>query len=121
MKEARLLHFSARPRGQCLKPGAWHLSCPASKGMPIKIDHQPNAVETFGGKMVYVPGILEAITELIGEGGSMYGWQLYSIGAKYEAPPGVMNAVAIVVREEGTRSDVEQWLDTPSSSETLAM
>lgn len=42
--------------------------------MPIEIDYRPKFVETFSGKMVYVPGILEAITEVIGMGGSMHGW-----------------------------------------------
>lgn len=50
MKEARLLHFSINPlKGQL--EGEWHLSRPASKGMPIEITLQPKAVDTFAGKM----------------------------------------------------------------------
>ncbi|KAL8905771.1 MAG: hypothetical protein Q9207_002440 [Kuettlingeria erythrocarpa] len=122
MKEARLLHFYTNlPKG-----GMWRLSSPASKGMPIEIDFQPKGVDTFAGKMTYHSGILEAITEVVGEGGCMYGWQVYSIGTKYEMVSGVMNAIVIVVREKGEGNDFRRkiaaaggYIDTPGSSVTM--
>ncbi|KAL8761618.1 MAG: hypothetical protein Q9184_002265 [Pyrenodesmia sp. 2 TL-2023] len=121
MKEARLLHFSTGSPG-----GAWRLSCPASKGMPIEIDFQPKDVDAFAGKTKYIPGILEAITVVIGEEGPMYGWQVYSIGAKYDDPPAVMNAVVVVVREKAEQIEAlkkmmggDECICTPGSSVTM--
>lgn len=71
MADIRVLHFKAILTDA---PPIWTLSCPNSKGMPIQ---GPATIIEMGQPTVIrtnVPGLLEAVTSVIGEDGTMYGW-----------------------------------------------
>ncbi|KAI4171750.1 MAG: hypothetical protein LQ343_004001 [Gyalolechia ehrenbergii] len=103
--EARLLHFSSSPVSATNK---WHLSHPGRKGMPIDaatLSAEP--VESLAHKKTYRVGILEAVTDVVGEGGVMEGWKVQSIGQGYKDALEAQNAVVIVVREEKKKVTVD--------------
>ncbi|KAL8943587.1 MAG: hypothetical protein Q9216_000952 [Gyalolechia sp. 2 TL-2023] len=118
--EARLLHFSSSPVSATNK---WHLSHPSRKGMPIDMATlSAEPIESLAHKKTYRVGILEAVTDVVGEGGVMEGWnrggrgnytwdrrnrlkrscgrKVQSIGQGYKDAMEAQNAVVIVVREE---------------------
>ena len=70
MKETRLLHFSRKD----IPCDQFKLSTPARKGLPISIPLQQTFTEAKILSDQYESGLLEAITELVGEGGIMDGW-----------------------------------------------
>ncbi len=70
-KEARLLHFSRTDKPPTNL--SFHLSHPTSKGLPIDIPLERTYTETKMLSEQYESGLMEAITEVVGEGGD-YGW-----------------------------------------------
>lgn len=71
MADIRVLHFKAIRTDA---PPIWTLSSPNSKGMPIQ---GPTTIIDMGQPTVIrtnVPGLLEAVTSVVGEDGIMYGW-----------------------------------------------
>ncbi|KAL8871728.1 MAG: hypothetical protein Q9174_002505 [Haloplaca sp. 1 TL-2023] len=98
-KDYRLLHFIKNRKGA----HEWHLTRSASKGMPLDASRADlsNAYNPFHKlEQGFHAGVLEAITEVVGENGPMYGWQVYAIGAQYKNTMGVENADVIVVKEK---------------------
>ena len=71
-KEARLLHFSRSDKPPTNL--SFHLSHPTSKGLPIDIPLERTYTETKILSEQYESGLMEAITEIVGEGGVMDGW-----------------------------------------------
>lgn len=130
-KEARLLHFSRSDKNPT--DLSFNLSHPTSKGFPIDIPLQGTYTETKILSEQYESGLMEAITEIVGEGGIMDGWfvsipplvnhlvsnitgidrRVYAIGKCHKNWDGGKNVNVIVVREtvEG-----ENWSPTPCSS-----
>ncbi|KAL9025859.1 MAG: hypothetical protein Q9196_005388 [Gyalolechia fulgens] len=99
--EARLLHFSS-PRVSATHK--WHLSHPDRRGMPIDMATlAAEPVESLAHQKTYRVGILEAVTDVVGEGGLMEGWKVQSIGQGYKDALDTQNAVVMVVREEGKK------------------
>ncbi|KAI4258151.1 MAG: hypothetical protein L6R42_005263 [Xanthoria sp. 1 TBL-2021] len=76
MIEARLLHFSRFDR----PTDHFKLSNPTKKGLPIDIPLERTFTEAKILSDQYESGLLEAITEVVGEGGNMDGWfvQIFS-------------------------------------------
>ncbi|KAI4235695.1 MAG: hypothetical protein LQ349_002969 [Xanthoria aureola] len=101
-KEARLLHFSRTDKSPT--DPFFKLSHPTAKGFPIDIPLERTYTEAKMLSEQYESGLMEAITEIVGEGGVMDGW--------FVNWDGVRNVNVIVVREtvEG------EWIPTPCSS-----
>ena len=74
MKETRLLHFSRKD----VPCDQFKLSTPAKKGLPISIPLQQSFTEAKILSDQYESGLLEAITEVVGEGGIMDGWFVHA-------------------------------------------
>ncbi|KAI4258149.1 MAG: hypothetical protein L6R42_005261 [Xanthoria sp. 1 TBL-2021] len=103
MADIRVLHFKAIRTDA---PPIWTLSCPNSKGMPIQ---GPATIIEMGQPTVIrtnVPGLLEAVTSVVGEDGTMYGWRVYTMGQPYEMPVGIKNAIVVVVRDGAGAEEV---------------
>ncbi|KAL8805249.1 MAG: hypothetical protein Q9200_005502 [Gallowayella weberi] len=121
-EEARLLHFF-----QDRKPlSTWQLSSPRSKGMPV--DMALGRTLTPGGPLtdVHDTKLLRAITEAVGEGGIMNGWQIHAISqstsSDWTATPKVN---VLVVKKKAVKEDntvasksetISEWIPTPESS-----
>ncbi|KAL8846115.1 MAG: hypothetical protein Q9221_008771 [Calogaya cf. arnoldii] len=117
MKEARLLHFSRKDE----EP--FELSSPARKGLPVHVPLQENFKESKILSDQYETGLLKAITEVVGEGGIMDGWQVNAISKCYKNWDGVKNVNVIVVREKVGEDGLpwksqatSEWVPTPDSS-----
>ncbi|KAL8981153.1 MAG: hypothetical protein Q9177_005661 [Variospora cf. flavescens] len=128
--EARLLHFYTSPYSVT---GLWHLSHPNRRGMPIAPD-ATRANEPFNEGKTYRLGFLETLTDVVGAGGLMDGWnrRVRSIGQGYTDSTGKENAIVIVVREkmeveveverdvkgevverEVKKEEMDEWIHTP--------
>ncbi|KAL8894298.1 MAG: hypothetical protein Q9192_004439 [Flavoplaca navasiana] len=113
MKETRLLHFSRKD----VPCDQFKLSTPAKKGLPINIPLQQSFTEAKILSDQYESGLLEAITEVVGEGGTMDGWQVYAIGKCHKNWDGMKNVNVIIVRER-LEDDGLGWKGEPSSQWT---
>lgn len=71
-KEARLLHFSRTDKSPT--DPFFKLSHPTAKGFPIDIPLERTYTEAKMLSEQYESGLMEAITEIVGEGGVMDGW-----------------------------------------------
>ncbi|KAI4277854.1 MAG: hypothetical protein L6R38_005358 [Xanthoria sp. 2 TBL-2021] len=119
--EARLLHFSRFDR----PTDHFKLSNPTKKGLPIDVPLERTFTEAKILSDQYESGLLEAITEVAGEGGIMDGWQVYAIGKCHKNWDGVKNVNVIVVREKVEDDGLPwksgatgEWIPTPRSSVT---
>ncbi|KAL8752382.1 MAG: hypothetical protein Q9199_005779 [Rusavskia elegans] len=108
--EARLLHFSRFDR----PTDHFKLSNPTKKGLPIDIPLERTFTEAKILSDQYESGLLEAITEVVGEGGIMDGWFNWD---------GVKNVNVIVVKEKVEDDGLPwksgatgEWVPTPRSS-----
>ncbi|KAL8972161.1 MAG: hypothetical protein Q9183_000700, partial [Haloplaca sp. 2 TL-2023] len=71
-REYRLLHFTKGPK----RGDKWHLARPTSKGMPLDAKRADLSTANNPFRMLdqgFHTGVLEAVTEVVGEGGGMYG------------------------------------------------
>ncbi|KAL8842635.1 MAG: hypothetical protein Q9170_000410 [Blastenia crenularia] len=92
MLEARLLHFFSHPTPAT---GTWRLSHPTRKGIPIDTATlRTDTAESLIWKNTFRPGFLEAVTDVVGEGG-----KVHSFGQNYKDGLGAQNAVVVVVKE----------------------
>ncbi|KAL8770604.1 MAG: hypothetical protein Q9209_003672 [Squamulea sp. 1 TL-2023] len=104
MKEARLLHFKSNAKDAT----KWYLSMSGYKGMPIGFAvTEPAKLESAIAGETFEPGILDAITEVVGEGDTKR----------------VKHAIVMVVKEKSkddginAKSDANHgWIHTPDSS-----
>ncbi|KAL8907324.1 MAG: hypothetical protein Q9171_005897 [Xanthocarpia ochracea] len=121
MKEARLLHFSRKDDAH-----TFQFSQPTRKGVLVDMPLQQHLTEAKVLTESYETGLLEAITEVLGEGGILNGWQLYGIGKCNKNWDGVKNVNVIIVREKVEeakddgfrlkRETTSEWVHTPESS-----
>ncbi|KAL8798466.1 MAG: hypothetical protein Q9182_006646 [Xanthomendoza sp. 2 TL-2023] len=77
-EEARLLHFFQ----DRTKPFAWHLSSPHRKGMPVDMALGHTLTQRAKLTDIHNTKLLQAITEVVGEGGIMEGWQIHAISER---------------------------------------
>ncbi|KAI4273866.1 MAG: hypothetical protein LQ337_004333 [Flavoplaca oasis] len=93
MKETRLLHFSRKD----VPCDQFKLSAQAKKGLPISIPLQQSFTETKILSDHYESGLLEAITEVVGEGGIMDGWFVhvfFTLGFFFEERVSVLSSAS---------------------------
>lgn len=89
MKEIRLLHFSRKD----MPCDHFKLTTPARKGLPINIPLQQTFTEAKILSDQYEGGLLEAITELVGEGGLMDGWFVHVFTLRFLSGERVVRAI----------------------------